>query len=410
MTDGLITVEEALGRILATASAPLGTERVPLSSGSGRTLAVDLGARRSQPPADVSAMDGYAVRAADLRAVPATLRLVGVSAAGRPFADRLEAGDCARIFTGAALPAGADTVLMQENARAEGNRVTALQSEPEGRNVRRAGLDFMAGEVPLRRGRRLGASEIALAASMNHAELPVVRRPRVGILSTGDELVPPGSEPGPGQIVASNGYAVAAIVASAGGEPVDLGIAADTQAALAAALERASGAALDVLVTLGGASVGEHDLVRGALGRAGMALSFWKVALRPGKPLMHGTLGALRVLGLPGNPVSTIVCGVLFLRPLIRALSGDTAPGLPLVEPALLGAALPANGDRQDFMRATLEQPTGALPVVTAASIQDSSMLKVLAGAQALIVRPPFHPPQPAGAPCGIMRLESLCR
>lgn len=405
---GLITVEQALAQVLASAPEPLASEWVPLGAARGRTLAGDLLARRTQPPVAVSAMDGYAVRAADLAVPPATLRLIGTSAAGRPFAGTLAAGETVRIFTGAPLPAGADTVLMQENAVAQGAAVTALQAELPGRHVRRAGLDFAEGDRGLEAGRRLGAAELALAAAMNHPRLPVVRAPRVAILATGDELVPPGAEPGPASIVASNGFALAAIVEAAGGTAIDLGIAADDFGALADAFERARGAGADVLVTLGGASVGDHDLVQEALRREGMALGFWKVAMRPGKPLMHGRLGALRVLGLPGNPVSAIVCGVLFVRPLVRALGGDRAAGLPPTEPARLAGPLPSNAERQDFLRARLTLREGAIPEVEAAAVQDSSMLRVLAQSEALIVRAPHAPPARAGDACAIIRLDRL--
>lgn len=408
MNAGLLTVEQALAHILSTAPEPLGSESVPLGAARGRTLAQDLLARRSQPPVAVSAMDGYAARAADLAAAPTTLRLVGISAAGRPFPGTVGPGETVRIFTGAAVPAGADTILMQENARTDRETVVALQAEPPGRHVRRPGLDFVAGARGLEAGRRLGAAELALAAAMNHPHLPVVRAPRVAILATGDELVPPGVEPGPTAIVASNSVALAAIVEAAGGTAIDLGIAGDDFASLAQAFERSRAAEADVLVTLGGASVGDHDLVQEALRREGMTLGFWKVAMRPGKPLMHGRLGALRVLGLPGNPVSAIVCGVLFVRPLVRALSGDRAAGLPPIEPAVIASPLPANAERQDFLRARLTLRPGSVPEVEAAAVQDSSMLSVLAAAEALIVRAPHAPPAGAGDRCGIIRLDRL--
>lgn len=406
--DRLLTVEEALARVLATAPAPLAAEGAPLSAAHGRTLATDLLARRTHPPCPVSAMDGYAVRAGDIAAVPTTLTLIGTSQAGQGFAGTVGVGETVRIFTGAPVPDGADAVLMQEDATVDGTRIMVRQSETAGRSIRRAGLDFTAGECGLTAGRRLDAADLALAAAMNYPEVPVIRAPLVAILATGDELVPPGQEPGPAQIVASNSVAVAAIVTAAGGTVLDLGIAGDTFEALDRAIATARAAEADILVTLGGASVGDHDLVQAALRRAGMPLGFWKVALRPGKPLMHGVLGGMRVLGLPGNPVSSIVCGVLFVRPLIRALAGDPAPGLPLREPARLVAPLPANGDRQDYMRATLTLADGGLPRVAAATVQDSSMLKVLAGAKALIVRAPNAPPADAGASCEIIRLDRL--
>ena len=406
--EPLLTVAEALARVLASAPVPLGTEEVPLAAARGRTLAGPLPALRTQPPLPVSAMDGYALRAADIAGAPATLRLVGTSAAGRGFSGRLDQGEAVRIFTGAPVPPGADTILMQENARAGDGSVTALQAEPPGRHIRRAGLDFREGEIGLPAGRRLAAAELALAAAMNHATLPVVRRPRVALLATGDELVAPGSVPGPDQIVCSNTFALAAIVEAAGGIALDLGIAGDSMAALAAAIGRAQASDADVLLTVGGASVGDHDLVQPALVEAGMTLGFWKVGMRPGKPLMHGRLGAMRVLGLPGNPVSAVVCGVLFVRPLVRALSGDPEAGLPATETAELGAALPPNEARQDYVRAGLVPRADGPPLVTPAGVQDSSMLSVLAAAQALIVRPPHEPALAAGAPCRIIRLVPL--
>lgn len=401
----LLPVSDALARILASALTPLEAETVALPDALGRRLAADLEARRTQPPCAVSAMDGYAVRAADIAAAPARLRVVGVSAAGRGFAGSVGAGEAARIFTGAPVPEGADTILIQEDARAGDGGVTALVSEPAGRYVRRAGLDFAQGDVLLKAGRRMGPAELALAAAMNHAAVSVVRRPRVAILATGDELVPPGSEPGPDQIVASNNFAVGAYARQAGAEVIDLGIAGDDFPALEAAIRRAREARADVLVTLGGASVGDHDLVQTALTREGMELGFWRIAMRPGKPFMHGHIGDMRILGLPGNPVSAIVCAVLFLVPLVRALSGDREAGADATRPAVLGADLPANDQRQDYLRATLSGLEDGQPVVTAFTRQDSSMLGILAQAHALIVRPPHAPPAKAGEPCRYLPL-----
>lgn len=400
---GLMPVAEALARILATAPAPLETEHVALGRAHGRTLAADLAAKLSQPPAAVSAMDGYAVRAADIAEVPTELRLIGASAAGHSFAGRVSAGDCVRIFTGAHLPEGADTILIQENARAEGERVTALQSEPLGRFVRAAGLDFNEGDVLLKAGQRLDSHRLALAAAMNHARLSVVRRPRVAVLATGDELVAPGGHPSPDQIVASNTFGVAAAIEAAGGEAVDLGIARDRHDDLERAITRAVAEGADILVTLGGASVGEHDLVQEALRRAGMDLGFWKIAMRPGKPFMHGRIGAMRVLGLPGNPVSSLVCTKLFVTPLVRALLGDPGAGADPTQSAILGADLPANDERQDYLRASLRTGADSLPVATPFRRQDSSMLRLLADADALIVRPPFAPAAKAGEACRIV-------
>ncbi len=414
----LTPVAEALRLILAGASSPTVVEPVPLRHAAGRTLARDLAALRTQPPCDVSAMDGYAVRAADVATVPAVLDVVGESAAGRAFPGEVGPGQAARIFTGAPVPPGADAVVIQENTASEntatenttsgGDRVRVLQPESEGRHIRRAGQDFRAGEVLLTAGLRLGAADIALAAAMNHAALPVFRRPRVAVLATGDELVQPGGTPGPGQIVASNGFALLALGESAGAEMIDLGIAADDMGSLSAAFARARAERADLLVTLGGASVGDHDLVQRALVAEGMDLGFWRIAMRPGKPLMHGHLGPIQVLGLPGNPVSAIVCGMLFVVPLIRALSGDRHAGDDPSEAAVLAEPMPANDGRQDYVRSRLVAGADGLPRVSAGGRQDSSLLKALSDADCLVIRDPHAPAAGAGDPCRMIRLRSL--
>jgi len=401
----LTPVADALAGILAGASPIREQETVPLDRAEGRTLAADVAALRTQPPFPASAMDGFAVRAADIATVPARLALIGTSAAGHAFTGTVGPGQCVRIFTGAPVPAGADAILIQENARAEGNMVEALSPVTAGRFVRQAGLDFREGEVLLRAGRRLGPSAVALAAAMGHATLPVVRRPRVAILATGDELVRPGEPTGPDQIVASNTYAVAAIAERAGAEALDLGIARDDLPALTAAIDAARDAGADVLVTLGGASVGDHDLVQRALAARGWELGFWRIAMRPGKPLMHGRLGAMTVLGLPGNPVSSIVCSLIFLVPLVRALSGDPDAGAVATQPARLGVDLPANDERQDYLRARLTAGEDGTLVATPFPRQDSSMLRLMAEAEALVVRAPHAPAARAGDPCRIIRL-----
>ena len=404
-SDGLMSVEDALRRILGSASAVEGTDEVPLRQAAGRTLTLDLAARRTQPPVPVSAMDGYAVRQVDVASPPADLQQVGESAAGRGFAGTMGARQTVRIFTGAPLPAGADTVLMQENAIVSGNVVTALEAVVAGRHVRPAGQDFTLGEILLRAGRRLSPADIALAAAMNLAALPCRRPPRVAILATGDELVQPGTEPGPHQIVASNNFAVAALVEAAGGTVIDLGIAADHLDALAGAFTRAETERADLLVTLGGASVGDHDLVQRALVEGGLTLDFWKIAMRPGKPLMHGRLRDMQVLGLPGNPVSAIVCGLLFVRPLVRAMLGDPGADQDPSEPAQLGLELPANDGRQDYLRARLVRSSEAFPEVFPGRRQDSSMLKALSDAECLVIRPPFAPAARVGDACRVIRL-----
>jgi molybdopterin molybdotransferase len=398
----LMPVAEALARVLAGAFA-LATETVKLDDALGRVLAVDLAALRTQPPANLSSMDGYAVRASDVESAPVTLTLIGEVAAGHPFEDAVAAGQAARIFTGGVMPAGADTVVIQELTSSDGNTVTIDKTAGKGRNVRPKGIDFKQGDVLLRKGRRLNDRDVMLAASMNHATLPVYCRPKVAVLGTGDELVAPGSQPGPGEIVYSNGFALVAMARNAGADVIDLGIARDRIEDIANAVRCACDWGADVLVTSGGASVGEHDLVQRALASEGLELSFWRVALRPGRPMMHGRLGATNVLGVPGNPVSAYVCAFLFLLPLIGRLSGRTdAAHVP--EPARLGRDLPANDERADYLRATLElEPDG--PVATPVPAQDSSLMVPLARAHCLVIREPHAPAAVAGSPCVILKL-----
>ncbi|GJE58126.1 molybdopterin molybdotransferase MoeA [Methylobacterium trifolii] len=404
--SGLIPVAEALARILASVREPVEAEPVPLALAANRTLAAPVTARRTQPPFPASAMDGYAVRSADVGAAGAALRLIGTSAAGHGFSRSLGPGETVRIFTGAPVPEGADAILIQEDAEAEGERIMAREPVAAGRFIRRAGLDFAEGDVLLQAGMSLDARRLALAAAAGHPSLSVRRRPRVAILATGDELVAPGEAPAWDQIVASNSLALAALVDAAGGEALDLGIAADDHAALEDAFRRARAAKADLLVTLGGASVGDHDLVQAALAREGLELGFWRVALRPGKPLMHGRLGGMLVIGLPGNPVSSIVCGLLFVVPAIRALLGDPDAGADRSEPATLGRDLPANDGRADYMRAALDTAPDRLPVASPESRQDSSMLAVLGRSEALLIRAPHAPAARAGDPCRIIRLD----
>jgi molybdopterin molybdotransferase len=405
----LLAVEEALRRILAGVARPVEAETVPLRAAHGRTLAEDLAALRTQPPFAASAMDGYAVRAADSAAPPVALRLIGSSVAGRGISGRVQAGEAVRIFTGAPLPEGADAIIIQENAEAAGETVTIRGTVAPGQFVRPSGLDFTAGTVLLAAGQRLDARRLALAAAGGHAGLSVRRKPRVAILATGDELVRPGEAAGPDQIVASNPYALRAIIERAGGEAIDLGIARDTMDNLARHIEAAKAARADLLVTLGGASVGEHDLVQPALLQGGMELGFWRVALRPGKPLMHGRLGDMLLIGLPGNPVSSIVCGILFVAPAIRALLGDPSAGEDPAEAAILGTDLPANDARQDYMRAALSRTPEGLLMATAQKRQDSSMLATLAASEGLIVRAPHAPAAQAGEPCRVIVMDRFC-
>ena len=400
----MIAVEEALARILAVLR-PLPAEEVALTQGLGRVLAEPVIAPADQPPVAVSAMDGYAVRAADLAQLPARLRVIGSAPAGTPFAGRVGPGEALRIFTGGALPEGADAIVIQEDTDAANDWVTVRQGSPAGRFIRPAGLDFRAGTVGLEAGRRLTARDIGLAAAMNRLWLKVARRPRVAILATGDELVAPGEMPSRGQIVSSNSYAVAAFVEAEGGEPLLLGIARDDRASLLRMAEAAQGA--DLLVSSGGASVGDHDLVAGVLGEAGMALDFWKIAMRPGKPLLFGRLGATPVLGLPGNPVSALVCSLVFLRPALRALLGIPSDA-PQAETARLGRDLSANDPRQDYLRSELAPHSEGGWLATPFERQDSAMLALLARAGCLVIRPPEAPAARAGDRVPILRLDGL--
>ena len=398
----LMPVAEALRQVLAGAE-PLGTEPVALDAAFGRVLAADLAAKRTQPPNDVSAMDGYAVRAEDTASEPSTLTIIGEVAAGHPFEGKVEAGQAARIFTGGVVPDGADCVVVQEVTEREGGRVIIKRSGIKGKNIRRKGIDFSEGQVLLACGRRLDDRDLMLAASMNYPQVEVRRRPKVAIVGTGDELVMPGTDPKPGEIVYSNGFALTALARGEGAEARDFGIARDNLDDIGAYIRRARDWGADILVTTGGASVGEHDLVQKALKAEGLDLSFWRVALRPGRPMMHGHLGTLQVLGLPGNPVSSYVCSVLFLVPLIRRLCGR-ADLERARETARLGRDLPENDEREDYLRATLSfGPDG--PVANPVSSQDSSLMAHLSRADCLVIRPPHAPAAPAGSPCAILKL-----
>jgi molybdopterin molybdotransferase len=398
----LLSVAEALERVLAQAE-PLPVDEIPLAEADGLVLALDLAARRTQPPADVSAMDGYAVRAADAESAPARLRVIGEVAAGRPFAAAIGPGEAARIFTGGVLPQGSDTVVVQELTRRDGAYVEVQRSTQKGRNVRLQGLDFRQGDHLLPRGHRLTPRDLQLVAGMNHPLVPVHRRPKLALFATGDELVPPGAEPGPGQIVYSNGFALTALARQEGADIVDLGVVGDKLEPTVAAIRDALNLGADILVTTGGASVGEYDFVNRAFSAEGAALSFWKIAMRPGRPLMYGRLGSMHMLGLPGNPVSSYVCAFLFLLPLIRRLSGRTDLTAP-TEPALLGCNLPENDERADYLRASLRETADGL-VATPFPIQDSSMMVPLAEADCLVIREPHAPAAKAGSRCEIVKL-----
>ncbi len=393
--NSLLDFDTALTRLLALA-APLPTENPGVADCAGQYLAADLAALLTQPAADLSAMDGYALRFAEL---PGPFRIVREAAAGRPLARPLAPGEAARIFTGAHVPEGADTVAVQEDAVVSGDLVSFPADGPPhaGAHIRRRGLDFAAGAPLARAGDRLSPALLGLLAAAGHATLAVHRRPRVALISTGDELVPPGTRPGPGQIVGSNGPMIAALLRQAGAEISDLGLMADRPEALADAIGRAAGA--DLLVTIGGASVGDHDLVKPALEAAGAGIDFWKVAIRPGKPLLAGRLGDAVVVGLPGNPVSAFVCARLFLWPLLRRMSGDTAPADRPIH-AIVRQDLAANGPRRHFIRAHLVSGE-----VTPFSEQDSSLFSVLAKANALLVRPENAPFAPAGTTVPVLTL-----
>ena len=399
----MIPVADAVARITA-AFSPLPAETVPLAAAHGRVLAADIVARLTQPPFAVSAMDGYAARAADVAQVPATLRQIGSVPAGARFAGTVGPGEAVRIFTGAPVPDGADTIVIQENTKADGSAVTVHASAPAGRYIRPAGLDFRAGEVGVAAGRRLDARAIGLAAAMNRPWLSVRRKPRIALLATGDEIVMPGEPLGENQIVSSNTHALRAVVEGCGADAIDLGIARDDTESLVRLAAGARGA--DLLVTTGGASVGEHDLIRDALKDEGLALDFWKIAMRPGKPLMFGSVGGTRLLGLPGNPVSSLVCAVIFLRPAIARMLGADEGTAPATARASLGADVAANDERQDYLRAALARDENGTLIATPFPKQDSSMLSLLVQAQCLVVRPPHAPPAAQGTAVEIIPLE----
>lgn len=399
----MISVDEALDRILS-AFAPLPAETVSVSQALGRVLAEDVVARVTQPPADVSAMDGYAVRAEDVASVPVQLQVVGHIAAGSRQEAPLAAGQAARIFTGAPLPEGADAIVIQEDTERDGESVTVKEAAARGTYVRPAGLDFRAGDVGVAAGRAVTVRDLGLIAAMNRPWVSVRRRPRVAVLATGDEVVMPGDPVGPSQIVSSNGLALCALVEACGGEAINLGIAADSADSLRRLAAGAAGA--DLLITTGGASVGEHDLIRSVLGEEGLDLDFWKIAMRPGKPLMFGRLKGTRMLGLPGNPVSSLVCGLLFVRPILDRLLGLARPAHP-TEPAVLAADLGANDRRQDYLRATLRPNDDGRLHASPFHKQDSSMLATLAHADALILRAPHAPPAAAGTLVEVLRFPT---
>ena len=400
-----IPVEEAYDRVVGGA-VPLGrVESVLLKNAHGRILAEPVLAKRTQPSFNASAMDGYAVRAADLGDRSKRLRRIGESAAGRAFSGAMGPGECVRIFTGAPVPTGADSILIQEDAEAiDDGTIRATESVSLGQHIRPAGVDFGEGETLLAAGTRLTPGAIALAASGGHPQLVVLSRPKIAVLATGDELVQPGEAVGPSQIVASNSFGVAAMVEAAGGVAIDCGIAGDSEGAIAERLDGARAAGADIFVTIGGASVGDHDLVGAVFASHGVELDIWKVAMRPGKPLMAGRLGAMHIVGLPGNPASSMVAATLFLVPLVRRLAG--IPDRPLYTDGFLGADMPQNGIRTDFARARIERRTDGTAVVKPLDRQDSSLLSIYAKADALLVRDRRAPAAQQGDPCRFVALD----
>lgn len=396
------TVAEAQAKVIEGLK-PLGPEQVPLGGALGRVLSADIAAQRTQPPFDVSAMDGYAVRAQDVGALPASLKVIGAVAAGAMFQGSVGKGEAVRIFTGAPVPKGATTIVVQENTQSEGDTVRVVDgAAPAGRHIRRAGLDFKKGDKPLKSGRRLTPRDIALAAAMNHPSLPCARPPRVAILATGDEIVPPGSEPTAAQIIGSSSFGLSAHVLQWGGTVRDLGIARDSIDDLR--FKAAISEGCDIFVTLGGASVGDHDLIQKAL-VPDLKVAFWKIAMRPGKPLIHGRYKSIPFLGLPGNPVSALVCALLYLKPMIFRLLGNNAAPWRVTQ-ARLSSALPANDQRQDYIRCHLQIQTDGREIAEPFPVQDSSMLRPFSAADGLIVRPPGDPALAAGESVSVMHLD----
>ncbi len=400
----MIAVKDAVAKIEA-ALTPVSIETIAIADAFGRVLAEDLVARREQPALAVSSMDGYAVRACDVASAPATLTLIGESRAGQAFGGSLSSGETVRIFTGAPLPQGADAVVMQEVVTATSTNATMEERATEGQFVRPAGLDFQKGERLLKAGTRLTPRAVGLAAAMNLPQLTVRRKPRIAILATGDELVMPGGELTPENSVNSNSFTLSALIRHFGGEPVELGIAKDSRQSLLTLAAKAT--EVDLLVTSGGASVGDHDLVRSVLGEAGLHLDFWGVAARPGKPTLFGRLNDTPLLGLPGNPVTIVVGGLLFLRPAIAALLGlRETPPQP--ESARLTVAMGKNGPREGYLSAKSTRDADGICHVTPFSRQDSSMLAQTARADCLVLRPPQAAAATAGDTVSILRLPNF--
>ncbi len=403
MYAGMISVDEAFEQVMSGIS-PLEAEEISVADGLDRVLAADVASRVTQPPDAMSAMDGYAVRAEDVASVPVTLTQIGESAAGNGYDGKIGLGETVRIFTGAPLPDGADAIVIQEDTDTDGDQITVLEGVATGRYVRPAGLDFAEGDVLLKAPKRLNSRDIALICAMNVPWISVMRRPRVAILSTGDELVMPGEPIGPNQIISSNSVGLSAFVQAAGGIPINLGIAKDTSESLQQKLKGIAGA--DMLITIGGASVGDYDLIESVLGKEGLDINFGKVAMRPGKPLIFGKIMGIPMLGLPGNPVSAGVTSALFLKPAIDLMLGFEANATPQSS-ALLGRDLDENDRRQDYLRSNLEVNDEGELVATPFSKQDSSMLATFSKADCLVIRSPHAPAAKKGARVPIIRLDS---
>lgn len=397
----LLPVADALARILEGVT-PLPAETIALGAGAGRVLAGPVTAGRDQPPFAASAMDGYGLHHADLGTLPATLRIAGISAAGHGYRKMVKRGEAVRILTGAPLPPGADTVIIQENTSRAGDSLTVHYGADKGRNIRRAALDFGRGDTLLHVGQRLRPRDIGLAAAANAGKIRVRRKPHIILFATGDELVQPGERARPDQIYSSNSHALAAMAEALGARVTNLGIVPDTLAATKAAVRK--GMKGDILLTTGGASVGDHDYVQAAFKACGIRIGFWKIAMRPGKPFMHGRKGKLHVMGLPGNPVSALVTARLFLKPLIDALQGLPPEGE--APRAILTAPLHANDDRQDYIRATLTCAPDGRRSVTPFSIQDSSMQRSMQSAHCLIIRTAHAAAAAAGDDVPILLLD----
>jgi molybdopterin molybdotransferase len=397
----LLAVEDALARILVGAKS-LAAETVRLDQACGRVLARSVFAKRNQPPFSASAMDGYAVRHADLGSLPVTLKLIGVSAAGHAFNGQVKTGTTVRILTGAPLPKGADTIVIQENTTRNGTVVNILNETALGKNIRRPGLDFAKGDLLVPANKILSPRDLGLLAAGNNSVVKVYRKPKLVLFTTGDELVLPGKRPRADQIVSSNSHALAAMAQQFGAEVVNLGIVKDSLKATIAAVRKGLGA--DVLLTTGGASVGDHDYVQAAFKACGVAIGFWKIALRPGKPLMYGRKGKTHVMGLPGNPVSALVTARIFLKPLLDVMAGQTPADNNLT--AILDGHLPENDHRQDYIRATLSEKPDGRRIVTPFPQQDSSMQRTLQSSHALIIRAPNAQSAKTGDAVSVMLLD----